>query len=71
MIRLLALVKWSQPKYLEGFVPPPGDARNERSLIYLGEIPNMPGHGVFAGGSGKIHIGYHIDEFVELTEDEV
>jgi hypothetical protein len=63
-----AIVKWVAH---HDYVPPPGDARNERSLVFIGEIPNMPGHGVFAGGSGKMHIGYHINEFVELTEDEV
>jgi hypothetical protein len=41
-------------------------------LIYLGEIPNMPEHGVFVGHkSGRIYSGYHIWEFVELSKDEV
>ena len=38
-------------------------------LIFLGEIPNMPGHGVFVGyKSGKIYSGYHIYEFEEIEE---
>jgi hypothetical protein len=40
-------------------------------LVYLGEIPNMRGHGVFIGfKSGKTYSGFHIDQFRELTEDE-
>jgi hypothetical protein len=41
-------------------------------LVFLGEIPNMAGHGVFSGSkTGKVYSGYHIDQFVELSEDEV
>jgi hypothetical protein len=39
-------------------------------LIFLGEIVNMPEHGIFIGKSGKIYMGYHISDFRELTEDE-
>jgi len=40
-------------------------------LIYLGEIPNMRGHGVFIGSkTGKIYSGYHIEQFRELTDEE-
>lgn len=45
---------------------------NDMPLIFLGEIPNLPDHGVFLGHrSGRAYSGYHIDNFVELTEDEV
>lgn len=45
---------------------------NDMPLVFLGEIPNMPEHGVFAGHrSGKIYSGYHIFQFVELSESEV
>jgi len=41
------------------------------AYIFLGEIPNMPGHCVVADhGSGKIYSGYHTDNFVELRKDE-
>ena len=40
-------------------------------LIFLGEIVNMPEHGIFVGKSGKIYWGYHIWNFRELTEDEI
>ena len=39
-------------------------------LIFLGEIVNMPEHGIFVGKSGKIYWGFHIWNFRELTEDE-
>lgn len=41
-------------------------------LVFLGEIPNMPDHGVFAGHqSGRIYSGFHIAQFVELSKNEV
>jgi hypothetical protein len=41
-------------------------------LVYLGEIPNMPGHCIVAGSkTGRIYSGYHIEAFVELSRDEV
>jgi hypothetical protein len=41
-------------------------------LIYMGEIPNQPGHCiVFNQDTQKMHVGYHIETFVEMTEDEV
>jgi hypothetical protein len=46
------------------------DARSEKTLVYIGPIPNMPDHGIFADKSGKVHIGYHINEFREATEEE-
>lgn len=40
-------------------------------FIYLGEIPNMAGHGIFIGmDSGKIYSGFHTDSFEEIPEDE-
>jgi hypothetical protein len=45
---------------------------NDLPLIYLGEIPNMPEHGVFAGHrSGRVYSGYHISQFEELPAEEV
>ncbi len=40
-------------------------------FVYLGEIPNMPGHVVVAGENGRVYFGFHDDEFQELSEDEV
>jgi hypothetical protein len=38
-------------------------------ILYIGEIKNMPGHGLFLVDK-QFEIGLHIDSFVELTEDE-
>lgn len=44
----------------------------EGRYLYLGEIVNMPGHGVFVGmKTNVVYTGYHIDEFEEITEEEV
>jgi len=44
---------------------------NDLPLIYLGEITNMPEHGIFIGKSGKCYFGYHIFNFRELSETEI
>lgn len=45
---------------------------DDMPLVFLGEIPNMPEHGVFVGyKSGRIYSGFHIFQFVELSENEV
>jgi hypothetical protein len=45
---------------------------NDMPLVFLGEIPNMREHGVFVGHmSGRVYSGYHIAQFVELSDDEV
>jgi hypothetical protein len=41
-------------------------------MVFLGEIKNMPGHGVYAEHfSGKIYSGWHTDNFRVLTEEEI
>jgi len=40
-------------------------------LVYLGEIVNMPEHGIFIGKSGTNYRGFHIWNFRELTDDEI
>ena len=42
----------------------------EKALLFLGEIPNMPGHCVVVS-SDKICIGYHTDRFEEISEDQI
>ena len=39
--------------------------------IFLGEIPNMPGHCVIGKKDGTITWGWHSDNFAELTDEEV
>ena len=44
--------------------------RARRTYVFIGEIPNMPGHCVVADHrSGQVYSGYHTEHFVELTED--
>jgi hypothetical protein len=44
----------------------------EKTFVFLGEIPNMPEHCIIAGQeSGKIYSGYDIENFVELSSEEV
>jgi len=43
----------------------------ERTFIFLGEIPNMKEHCVVVGHkTGKVFSGYHTENFVELTDEE-
>ena len=37
-------------------------------ILYLGEIKNMLGHGIFVRQNGKIYSGYHVDSFVECND---
>ena len=73
-MRQYALVRLS--RILPDIVPEYAEAlrkhrlRVEQPLIYLGEIPNMLGHGVFVGNSGRVHFGYHIEGFEEIPDDE-
>ena len=40
-------------------------------FVFLGEVKQMPGHCVVAHTkTGQVHVGYHTDNFVELTEEE-
>lgn len=44
---------------------------DDMPMVYLGEIANMPEHGIFIGKSGKCYFGYHISNFRELSEEEI
>ena len=44
---------------------------DDMPMVYLGEIANMPEHGIFIGQSGKCYFGYYISNFRELSEDEI
>ena len=38
--------------------------------VFLGEIPNMPGHYVVSEHkTGRIYSGYHTENFEELTDE--
>ena len=69
-LRPLALVRlrreWADPAVHR--VP----FADDLPLVYLGEIPNMPEHGVFAGHkSGRVYSGYHIAQFEEVPPEDV
>jgi hypothetical protein len=40
-------------------------------VVFLGEIPNVPGHCAVLLGSGQCDVGYHTFDFKELTDEEV
>jgi hypothetical protein len=72
--RRLALVKFRPPAE-----PALGNSKKIRypfkedeAYVFLGEIPNMPGHCVVAERiGGKLYAGYHSQLFTELSDDEV
>lgn len=45
--------------------------RKGKTFLFLFEIENMPGHGAFADGSGKVWWGLHLDNFRMATREEV
>lgn len=54
-----------KPKFYKGFL-------SNESFVYLGEVAQMSGHIICAGVlDGKIYVGFHDDDFRELTDDEV
>jgi hypothetical protein len=64
VLRPLALVRL-RPEFADAADRAP--FRDDMPLIYLGEIANMPEHGVFAGHrSGRVYSGYHINQFEEV-----
>lgn len=48
----------------------PTDFMDGTLVVYLGEIPNMRGHGIFATPT-KTYIGYHICNFKEIAEYDI
>ncbi len=46
--------------------------KENEHFVFLGEIVQMPGHCIVISMSdGKIYTGYHTENFIECTEDEV
>jgi hypothetical protein len=69
--RFLAFVKladWMTDEQRNHYVEIFGSAA---ALLYLGEIPNMRGHCViYSKDTNKMFVGYHIENFVEMSEEE-
>ena len=47
------------------------DTMKETCFSFLGMIPNMEGHCIVAGHSGKVYFGMHPEDFEVLSEEEV
>jgi hypothetical protein len=64
-IQQYALVRFTAPKeHADKY-----DFKIGQQFVYLGEIPNMPGHCVVADvETGRIHSGYHVENF-EVVND--
>lgn len=45
--------------------------KNGDTVLALGEIDNMPDHFAVVTRDGKIHYGYHDENFREPTDDEI
>ena len=45
---------------------------NDKRFVFMGEIPNMPEHGIVMEiDSNKILVGIHIENYMECSKDEV
>lgn len=63
-MKKLTIVIFNPPKGYENHFP----WKSGDSLLFLGEISNMPGHCVIADKSGKVYYGYHTENFVRADE---
>ena len=43
----------------------------DRRYVFLGEIPNFGGHCIVSDGNGKMYTGFHLENFIELTHNEL
>jgi hypothetical protein len=56
----------SPPGYEEKYPWKSGDP-----VLFLGEIPGMKGHGIFAGSDGLVKWGYHTFNFHVIPEEDL
>jgi hypothetical protein len=61
------LAKVDLPKGYENEYP----FKNGDIVFVFGEIQHMPEHCVLATKDGKVLWGYHTEDFIPLTEEEV
>lgn len=59
--------------FLVVFSAPPGGGmwKTGDPVLFLGEIPGMKGHGIFAGSDGLVKWGYHTSNFHVIPKDEL
>lgn len=69
-MKKLKLVKLTDASQKEDYIKDVFDP--DHTFVFLGEIKGMPGHCVVIGTTTeKVYTGYHTDNFIELTEDEI
>ena len=39
--------------------------------VFLGEIPNFSGHCIVMDDNGKHYVGFHTDNFIELSDEYI
>ena len=61
-----SLEEWQIEKYADQYPFKVGD-----HLLFLGEIEGMPGHCAVVNKNGQTFWGYHMENFVQLTEEEL
>jgi hypothetical protein len=61
LIAKVEIEKWLESEY---------PYKNGDRVVLLGEISNMPSHVILADKEGKILWGYHLSDFVILTQEE-
>lgn len=69
-LKPLTLVKFNLGEEGEGYYGQYPFKKDE-TVVFLGEIRKMPGHCIVANREGQVHWGYHTENFIELTEDEI
>ena len=59
--------------FLVVYSAPPGNVvwKTGDPVLFLGEIPGMKGHGIFAGSDGLVKWGYHTSNFHVIPKDEL
>ena len=61
------LAKFNVPEEYEHEYP----FKNNETVFIFGEINLMPHHCVLANKDGKVFFGYHTENFIPLTEEEI
>ena len=61
-----SLEEWEKDKYGDQY-----PFKDDDHLLFLGEIEGMPGHCAVVNKRGRTFWGYHTENFVQLTEDEL
>jgi len=65
-----------EKNFLVAFLAPEGYEKSYKfktgeTVLFLGEIYGMKGHGIFATHDGKIQWGFHTDNFYIIPKDEL